>query len=231
MSVVLPGDLVNTDDVAVGKKRPLIGPGLVQMDSDTVCSCKAGLIKRKPNMVWVDSRQKRYVAMKGDSVIGIVTARQADSFRVDIGTSDPASLSYLSFEGATKKNRPDVKVGDVIFGKLLVANKNMDPELVCIDSFGKANGMGAMKDGGTLVHLNLHWTRRLLSPECSLLKLIGDQLPYETAMGLNGRIWIKGRSPVETLAISRLLQNGEGVAPSAMNNYVTKTINKVVGVK
>lgn len=50
------------------------------------------------------------MATKGDPVIGIVTARQTDSFRVDIGTSDPASLSYLSFEGATKKNRPDVKV-------------------------------------------------------------------------------------------------------------------------
>ena len=47
--------------------------------------------------------------MKGDSVIGIVTAKQGDTFRVDIGASDAASLSYLSFEGATKKNRPDVK--------------------------------------------------------------------------------------------------------------------------
>lgn len=50
------------------------------------------------------------MATKGDAVIGIVTARQTDSFRVDIGTSAPASISYLSFEGATKKNRPDVKV-------------------------------------------------------------------------------------------------------------------------
>lgn len=55
----------------------------------------------------------QYVATKGDPVIGIVTARQMDSFRVDIGTSDAASISYLSFEGATKKNRPDVKVRDL----------------------------------------------------------------------------------------------------------------------
>lgn len=52
----------------------------------------------------------QYVATKGDNIMGIVTAKQGDSFRVDIGASDPASLSYLSFENATKKNRPDVKV-------------------------------------------------------------------------------------------------------------------------
>ena len=52
----------------------------------------------------------QYVATKGDSVIGIVTQRTGDAFRVDIGASEQASLSYLAFEGATKKNRPDVKV-------------------------------------------------------------------------------------------------------------------------
>lgn len=58
------------------------------------------------------------------------------------------------------KKQTILQVGDIIYGKLLVANKYMDPELVCIDSFGKANGMGALKDGGTLIHLNLQWTRR-----------------------------------------------------------------------
>ena len=47
---------------------------------------------------------------KGDPVIGIVTQKAGDTFRVDIGSSEQASLSYLSFEGATKRNRPDVKV-------------------------------------------------------------------------------------------------------------------------
>ena len=37
------------------------------------------------------------------------------------GTSDNASLSYLAFESATKKNRPNVNVGDVVYAKLIVA--------------------------------------------------------------------------------------------------------------
>ena len=52
----------------------------------------------------------QYVATKADFVIGVCTSRQMDNFRVDIGSSSPATISYLSFEGATKKNRPDVKV-------------------------------------------------------------------------------------------------------------------------
>lgn len=43
-------------------------------------------------------------------MIGIVTAKSGDIFKVDVGGSEPASLSYLAFEGATKRNRPNVQV-------------------------------------------------------------------------------------------------------------------------
>lgn len=51
----------------------------------------------------------QYVAVRGENVLGVVTNKAGDVFRVDIGTSEQASLSYLAFEGATKRNRPDVK--------------------------------------------------------------------------------------------------------------------------
>jgi exosome complex RNA-binding protein Rrp4 len=44
-------------------------------------------------------------------VIGIVTTKSGDVFKVDVGGSEQASLSYLAFEGATKRNRPNVQVG------------------------------------------------------------------------------------------------------------------------
>lgn len=47
-------------------------------------------------------------------MIGVVIVRTMDTYRVDIGASAAATISYLSFEGATKKNRPDVKVGCII---------------------------------------------------------------------------------------------------------------------
>lgn len=43
-------------------------------------------------------------------MIGIVTVKSGDVFKVDVGGSEQASLSYLAFEGATKRNRPNVQV-------------------------------------------------------------------------------------------------------------------------
>ena len=62
--------------------------------------------------------------------MGVVTAKAGDTFRVDIGSADQASLSYLAFEHATKKNRPNVQNGDLVYAKLLVASRDMEPELV-----------------------------------------------------------------------------------------------------
>lgn len=45
-----------------------------------------------------------------DLVIGIVTAKLTESWKVDIGVHEFATLSMYSFEGATKKNRPDLSV-------------------------------------------------------------------------------------------------------------------------
>lgn len=49
-------------------------------------------------------------------MIGIVIAKSGDIFKVDVGGSEPASLSYLAFEGATKRNRPNVQVMMEAFG-------------------------------------------------------------------------------------------------------------------
>jgi hypothetical protein len=39
-------------------------------------------------LLFLDSHQKRYVASRGENVIGVVTAKAGDTFRVDIGTRD-----------------------------------------------------------------------------------------------------------------------------------------------
>ena len=48
--------------------------------------------------------------MLGDMVIGITTGKIGESYKVDIGAYLPAQLSFYSFEGATKKSKPDLKV-------------------------------------------------------------------------------------------------------------------------
>jgi exosome complex component RRP40 len=43
-------------------------------------------------------------------------------------------LHALAFEGATRRNHPKVQVGDLVYGRLVVANPDMEPEMSCVTS-------------------------------------------------------------------------------------------------
>jgi len=43
-------------------------------------------------------------------VIGVIIQKIGEGFRVDIGSAHSASLDGLAFEGATKRNKPNLKV-------------------------------------------------------------------------------------------------------------------------
>jgi exosome complex component RRP40 len=71
----------------------------------------------------------RYTPHSGDRVLGTVTTKSGDFYRVDIGSPDLAQLNFTSFEGATKRNRPNVKVGDLLYGQIILTSKNLEPEV------------------------------------------------------------------------------------------------------
>lgn len=191
--------------------RVVCGPGLRRC-GDRLLVTKCGRLRHKEpcggsgGVYWVDSQQKRYVPVKGDHVIGIVTAKSGDIFKVDVGGSEPASLSYLAFEGATKRNRPNVQVGDLIYGQFVVANKDMEPEMVCIDSCGRANGMGVIGQDGLLFKVTLGLIRKLLAPNCEILQELGKLYPLEIVFGMNGRIWVKAKTIQQTLILANVLE-------------------------
>ena len=53
------------------------------------------------------------------------------------------------------------QVGDLVYARLLVANKDMEPELVCIDGGGRSFGMGVIgRDGGFMHTCSLNLIRK-----------------------------------------------------------------------
>ena len=80
------GDLI---DEIPDEKKVILGPGLTR-EGVQVRAVKCGILKAKglsgnhPTF-WIDTHNKRYVPVKGENVIGIVTAKGGDNFRVDIG--------------------------------------------------------------------------------------------------------------------------------------------------
>jgi exosome complex component RRP40 len=56
---------------------------------------------------------------------------------VDIGSIGDVILSIYDFEGATKKNRPNLTVGTLIYGKIFEVSKYLRCKLSCISSKNK----------------------------------------------------------------------------------------------
>lgn len=226
--VVLPGD--HSEEIfTIGKKsRVLLGPGL-RKEVNGIFITKAGVLKKKPpSTYWVDNYQKRYVPSRGENVIGTVMQKAGDIFRVDIGTSCAASLSYLSFEGATKRNRPAIKVGDVVYAKMLNASKDMEPELVCVDSHGKKGRLGVLEDG-FLFKCSLNLVRKILRPNCPLLESLKKEWPFEIAAGMNGRIWIKANTLRETIAVGNAILGSEYLSDAEIKDVCTNIASILAG--
>lgn len=70
-------------------------------------------------------------------VIGTALERAGEYYRVDIGAHQPAILHYLAFDGASKRNRPDIKPGSLIYARVSLANKDLEPEITCLSPGGK----------------------------------------------------------------------------------------------
>lgn len=147
--------------------------------------------------------------VNGERVVGTVVSKSGFVCRVDIGANELATLSLLAFEGATKRNRPDVNVGDVVFARIIVPARDVEAELVCITSVLKRDGMGILVTPAShfaqVVQVPVHACRKLLSPDCNLLPILGKKYRFEVAVGMNGRIWISAKTPENVIYISNLI--------------------------
>ena len=59
-------------------------------------------------------RSHRYILAVDETVIGIVSEVHAENYNLDISAPVKAVLPVLSFEGATKHNRPKLAVGSPV---------------------------------------------------------------------------------------------------------------------
>lgn len=62
----------------------------------------------------------QYVPAAQEAVIGVVSQKQGEGFRVDIGSAHSANLDGLAFEGATKRNKPNLRVHYIQFPTFLL---------------------------------------------------------------------------------------------------------------
>lgn len=124
-----------------------------------------------------------------------------------------ACLPHLAFEMATKKTRPQLNTGALVYARVSLANRHMDPELECVSAAtGKADGLGPLA-GGMLYDISSGMARRLLMRNSAeegkvvVLEELGSAgLAFETAVGRNGKIWVNSESIKTVLVVGRAVK-------------------------
>jgi len=226
MSVVLPGEAI-----AIQHVNLKLGAGLLQRSdakgNGSIVSDRAGVLSHSANKSkwWIETNARRYVPALQESVIGVVAGRLGEGHRVDIGSAHSASLDGLAFEGATKRNRPNLKVGALVHARVSLAHKDMDPELECFNAqTRKADGFGELK-GGFMTRYSLMMCRRLLDPKHFLLPMLGARFPFEVVVGMNGRVWINAKDVKQVIAVIRCIEVADPEGGDSDESSIKKFLN------
>lgn len=219
---VLPGDDVTAYMKEHNDSQNVVqlGQGLSRHEGGRILATASGTVRfRSPGNYWVESfcRTTNYFPRTGDQVVGIIEDRGGDWYKVNIGCSCSASLNRLSFEGASKRNKPEMERGDVAYLRVASAHRDMDVELTCISASGVKKDWssgeclyGPLKEG-LLMKVSLQQARSLLRPDSTLLNTLGKQMPFEVAVGMNGFVWFKAGCVLDTIVLRNALSNAEGL--------------------
>lgn len=206
---VLPGDsiaLASLPSPLDASSSIALGPGLhYDHETGAFTSHACGHIREpSPLTYYIDGhRPGAFSLSTGDLVLGVVVRRQMETLLVDIGYSELASLSLYDFEGSTKRTKPNVDRGDVVYGRLKIDGQ-CQPQIVCVTEDGKADGMGVLHESGYLFDLPVDVANDLIEQD-HLLKELGNEIPYEIAIGANGRVWIKAATTRTMIALRAIL--------------------------
>ncbi|KAL2122180.1 hypothetical protein VTJ04DRAFT_2635 [Mycothermus thermophilus] len=151
--VVLPGDPIDPSLIPTSSKRPLrLGPGLRHIPPSDIVPTVAGqlITNQNKNSMWIEYNSQRYIPSVNDLVLAQVLRSTSDFYLCSLSPhTSPATLPHLAFESATKKTRPILSPGQIVYARVTLANKHMDPELECYTpSTGRADGLGPITGPG-----------------------------------------------------------------------------------
>jgi len=174
---------------------------------------------------------KYYSPRLDDFVIGTITQRSMDMYRVDIGTYTHAILPTTEFEGATKKTKPNLNVGDIVFARVMRVNKFDAPMISCVSQINSKNWssgesfFGNLKDGNVFTFpKNSVWD--FYNEDNFAVKRMSDIMQFEFAVGQNGKIWINAENVQNILQIYKVFNMYFIYSVEELEKYIHKTIVK-----
>jgi exosome complex RNA-binding protein Rrp4 len=193
--------------------------------------CGVLLCDKNTNLLLSDANEEvykslgRYYSPKVDDfVIGTIVHKTSEFYRVDINTYSYAILNAKDFEGAGKKNKPNLNLGDVIFAKIKKLNKFDCPILSCISDFEHKNWasgesfFGALKEGCVFSFPKINaWE---FYRDNHALSRLNDVISYELVIGFNGKIWINSDTTENIFAIYDLMMMSLNISKEEIEKLI-----------
>ena len=167
----------------------------------------------------------------GDMVIGIITQKTFEYFRLNISTNKEATLNSIDFEGATRKTRPNLNVGDVVFALVEKENKYSNVTLTCKSSTNKKGWMtgeskfGELKEG-KIFELGRYLCLKFLDDKELWKRLKEIVKNLRIKVGVNGRIWIKTDDICLIQTVYEAIKEGMKLNGDEREIYLNKMFNK-----
>lgn len=241
---VLPGDNVtrkiaypssiNKDSEEEHVLRNKIGSGLNYNSlTRSITAIVPGqlLYSLSTNKYFIRRNTQRYIPKLNDRVLVITEERLTGEFyRVIIPNSTVSSalLHICAFEGATKRNRPHLPPGSLLYCRICVADSNLDMQVSClvgsslIKNVNLVDGGAKRRDwmtdectygelkGGSTTEISLGLARNLLDPRNILLEsLLHSNIAFELCIGVNGMVWVHSTRPEYTILVLNAIRNSE----------------------
>ena len=75
-------------------------------------------INRNNYKCFIYNLQRKYICKTNDRVIGTIIKKNSQFYTIDINSSKYGILETLAFEGATKRNKPALNIGDSVYCKV-----------------------------------------------------------------------------------------------------------------
>jgi exosome complex RNA-binding protein Rrp4 len=163
-----------------------------------LCDKNTNKILNDPNEEIYRSVGKYYSPKIEDFVIGTIVQKTSEFYKVDINTYTYAILNTKDFEGATKKTKPNLNLGDSVFARVIKTNKFDAPTLSCISTFEHKNWasgesfFGKLKDGNVF-NIPKIYTWDLIKDNYAITRL-QDVCEFEIVIAHNGKIWLNSKN-------------------------------------
>ncbi|KAM3129023.1 Exosome component 3 [Paramecium bursaria] len=215
--IALPGEKIPITEISNDPTTLQTSKRDLEINKDLLLSIKcAGWLwtKQEDNKckIAIFNNSINYYPEIGDHVIAQITGKNSEFYFCSLGNGQTYNLNQLDFEGATKKNKPNLQIGQYLYSRVVDTHFYLRGKLSCINPKSKkewTTGESLFRElnGGLVIAVHQGFCDKLKDP--SIFKEIAKFAQFDVCVGKNQRIWIKSDKAILIGNILIKAQNSE----------------------